>query len=491
MKKIRLILSFLLAFSMLAGCSKKTDAGNSKTGNGDETTDIVVVGGGGAGMAAALEANSRGMNVILLEKLSEMGGTTLSASTAVNAGGSSVQMKGLKPSSVTDADATSSASVTEEPKKDDDTYTERDFYNKLNGHSDKEDPSLKNLAVLSGKMVDWLIDMGADLGTVINGSQHITSDGSAMGTMLVPVLVKNLDDTEIDYRTDNDVTDIIMDGDKVVGVVVESSHGEYKIHAKAVVLATGSFASNPEMVAKYTPQWAGYPSTASRGATGDGITMALKAGAALGNMENAGPQCVAYDTGNGAISLTNARYNGAILVNRDGKRFVNELTSTPVVAKAITGQTDGYAYLIFDQVSVDRAILMQEYKDAGYFTEAQTLKELGRALGIDGSELETSVETYRDYFDKGDDLGFGRTASMFSRIDTPTYYGAKISPASQQTRGGVMIDLKARALREDGTVIDGLYIGGETANQIGNGLTVAFVLGRLAGDTAADDILNK
>ncbi len=94
-----------------------------------------------------------------------------------------------------------------------------------------------------------------------------------------------------------------------------------------------------------------------------------------------------------------------------------------------------------------------------------------------------------DNYDAGVDSEYGRKASMFSRIDTPAYYGAKISPASQQTRGGVMIDLKARALREDGSAIEGLYIGGETANQMDQGLTEAFVIGRLAGETATADIL--
>jgi fumarate reductase flavoprotein subunit len=102
-------------------------------------------------------------------------------------------------------------------------------------------------------------------------------------------------------------------------VEVESKDGNYKIYAKAVVLATGGFASNPEMVAKYTPQWAGYPSTASVGATGDGINMALQVGAGLGNMNVTSPQTVAYDTGHGAVSLTNVRYNGAILVNKESK----------------------------------------------------------------------------------------------------------------------------------------------------------------------------
>ena len=82
-------------------------------------------------------------------------------------------------------------------------------------------------------------------------------------------------------------------------------------------------------------------------------------------MDRSGPQTVAYQTGNGAVSLTNVRYNGAILVNEDGNRFVNELALTPILGKAIKDQKDGHAYLIFDQASVDRAALMKKYKEAG------------------------------------------------------------------------------------------------------------------------------
>ena len=98
--------------------------------------------------------------------------------------------------------------------------------------------------------------------------------------------------------------------------------------------------------------------------------MAEKAGAALSQMDLTGPQTVAYDTGHGAVSLTNVRYNGAILVNQEGKRFANELGQTAALASAITKQTGGVAYLIFDQKAVDHASLMQAYKARGYFVEA-------------------------------------------------------------------------------------------------------------------------
>ena len=423
----------------------------------DANTDVVVVGAGGSGMAAAIEAKRKGLNVILIEKLPMIGGTTALSSTAFNAGGSKIQMALKK------------------------TYTADDYYLKLKGKG-PDDASLRNLADLSGPTTDWLVDMGADLGRVINGSQHTPKDGGALGAMLVPVMKKQLDKLGIEPRTSTKAEDLYVKDGRVAGVRVSHDNGKYVIHAKGVILATGGFASNPELVAKYTPMWAGYPSTASRGATGDALAMATKVGAALGQMDRSGPQTVAYQTGNGAVSLTNVRYNGAILVNEDGNRFVNELALTPILGKAIKDQKDGHAYLIFDQASVDRAALMKKYKEAGYFVEAPTLDALAKKLGINAENLSKTVVAYQKGMDDGVDHEFGRKDSRFSRIDKVPYYGAKISPASQTTYGGVKIDLKARAVTETGKVIPGLYVSGEAASQYGQGVSIGVILPVFSND---------
>lgn len=259
--------------------------------NKDIQTDLVVVGAGGSGMAAAIEGKRKGLNVVLIEKLPMIGGTTALSSTAFNAGGSKIQLAAEKP------------------------YTADDYYAKLKGKG-PDDASLRNLADLSGPTTDWLVDMGADLDRVINGSQHTPKDGGALGSMLVPVMKKELDKLGIEPRTSTKAESLEIKKGQVCGVRVRNENGPYTIHAKAVVIATGGFASNPDFVKKYTPMWAGFPSTASRGATGDGLVLAQKVGAVLDKMDKSGPQTVAYDTGNGAISLTNVRYNGAILVNK-------------------------------------------------------------------------------------------------------------------------------------------------------------------------------
>ncbi|MDO4547469.1 MAG: FAD-binding protein [Clostridia bacterium] len=430
----------------------------------DAYADMVIVGAGGAGLAAAIQAYDEGVDAILIEKLSFVGGTTQLASTAYNAGGMQIQLAMDNP------------------------FTADDSYLRWLGSATEPNPYLRQQANLSGPTGDWLIEMGADLSRV-NGAQVMTSDGSALGVMLIKCFEDNLAMRGIEARLSTEGKKLVTDETgKVIGIEVSSPSGDYTIYASAVLLTTGGFASNPEMVAQYTPQWEGYPSTASVGATGDGIRMAMELGAAISDMDNAGPQSVAYDTGNGAISLTNVRYNGAILVNQEGARFVNESGPSAPIANAIAEQTGGYAYLVFDQTSVDNAALMQQYKDSGYFVQANSINELAQTLGINAETLNSAIEKYRPAIDSGEDLEFGRNNHLVSRIDTAPFYGVRISPANQTTYGGVVIDLDTRVLREDNSVITGLYAAGETTAYRGSGTSIAIINGKLAAETIARDI---
>lgn len=459
MKKVfALLMAMGLIFSMVA-CTANENQNESR----DENVDVVIVGAGGAGMAAAIEAHDQGLDVLLIEKLAMVGGTTTMASTAYNAGGMKLQLEADPP------------------------FTADDAYAAWIGNGE-DDPYLRLLSDRSGATGDWLVEMGADLGK-FNGKQVMTSDGSALGPMLTATLSNALKEKEIKLRTETAGKKLLVNEDgKVIGIEVEDKEGTYSIHAKAVILATGGFASNPDLVDQYTPTWSGYPSTASVGVTGDGLLMGLELGAAIADMDNAGPQSVAYDTGNGAISLTNVRYNGAILVNQQGVRFTSESGPSMPIAKAITQQEGGYAYLIFDQTSVDNAALMQQYKELGYFEEAETLEELATILQLDASTLKATVEKYYQVYDTGVDEEFGRNNHIFSRLDQAPYYGVKISPANQTTYGGLVIDLETRVLKEDGSVIEGLYAAGEVTACRGSGTTIALVLGQLSGEVVAKDL---
>ncbi len=430
----------------------------------DAEADIVVIGAGGAGMAAAIEAANAGKTVIVLEKAGVVGGTTTLATTAYNAGGSSAQ------------------NAMETP------FTAEDYYAKIVGGATEEDAIARMQANRSGADADWMIAMGADMTKVINGSQHVTSDGSAFGPMLVNTLSTKMTELGIDVRLNSKGAKLITEGDVVTGVEVETEAGNYKITADAVILATGGFASNPEFVDKYTPQWSGYPSTAAVGATGDGIAMALELGAAIDNMDACSPQTVAFNTGSSTISFTFLRYNGGILINKEGTRFVNELGVESVLGTSIKESTDGGSYVVIDQSLVDSSAQVQGFIEAGYFEKAETIEDLAAIIGCDSETLKTTITTYQTAVETQNDTEFGRTTGMTMDFKTAPYYTAWITPANQTTLGGLVIDTEAHVLREDGSIIKGLYAGGETTCSNGHGLTRAVTIGRLAGETAAKEM---
>jgi fumarate reductase flavoprotein subunit len=184
------------------------------------------------------------------------------------------------------------------------------------------------------------------------------------------------------------------------------------------------------------------------------------------------------------------RGNGAILVNKEGKRFVNELETRDVVSAAILEQTDGECYLVFDQAVRDSLKAIESYVKAGIVTEADTPEELGEALGIDGAALAETLSTYAGYQAAGKDEEFGRE-SMELPLDQPKYYAALCAPAIHHTMGGVKINTNTEVLKEDGSAIAGLFAAGEVtggvhgANRLGgNAVTDIVVFGRIAGSAA-------
>ena len=441
----------------------------------DTITDIVVVGGGGAGLTAAITAKEKGLNVILLDKMPMLGGNTTFATGGMNAANTELQKK-LK---IEDSE-------------------ELFYQDTMKGGKDKNNPELLKVMTDRAKdMVPWLVERGMDLSEVsVSGGAsvkriHRPTGGKAVGPVLVDALNKKAQSLGIDIRLDSKVVGLIKEGNKVVGVEVEHGGQNYKINSKAVVMATGGFGANPEMIAEANPDFKGFGSTNSKAITGEGIKMVKAAGGALVDMEliQTHPTVVHENT---VMITESVRGEGAILVNREGKRFINELDTRDVVSKAVLAQKEGSAFLIFDQQVRDNLKAIENYVKQGHAKEGKTLEELAKAMGIDEKELPKTVAAFNAAVKAKEDKIFGNKTLKLELTKAP-FYAIEISPAIHHTMGGVKINTNTEVLDDSGKGIDGLFAAGEItggihgANRIGgNAVADIIVFGKIAGDNAAD-----
>ena len=302
-----------LGLSLLLGFGLTACAGNPQTQTPDpsqqpeaetkeETTTTVVVGAGGAGMMTAIELQNNGQEVILLEKQAMPGGATLLAATYFVAVDTEMQKEAGMGLSIEDYVAKQVAS-----------------------NPDFNADQLQRLLENSQDSIDWLNERGANLTRPMSNYQIGIADGSSLGVMLVKILNAECEKAGVDLRTETQVTEILMDQGKAVGVKAKGPEGEMIIHADHVVLATGGYAANQELVKEYASQWAGTPFTTAVGSTGDGHQLAKAAGANLTNMDVVRMNPAVYTDENGSsYSLSVARAEGGILVNLKGERFCND-----------------------------------------------------------------------------------------------------------------------------------------------------------------------
>ncbi len=445
--------------------------------------DIVVIGAGGAGMTAAIQAMQDGAtDVVILEKMPITGGNTTRSTGGLNAAGTKYQEADGIEDSV-------------------DLFVE----DTMKGGKELNDKELVTvMAEKSKDAVDWVNEIGGDLSVVgmFGGASvkriHRPSDTSSVGPMLVKALNAKAEELGIPILLETTAEKILVDDQGAVkGVQATDKDGkELSIDCTAVVLATGGFGANSEMVVEYKADLAGFCTTNHPGATGDGIAMAKELGAAFVDME----QIQTHPTVNPETTTMyteGVRGNGAILVNKEGKRFVNELETRDVVSEAILKQTDGVCYLIFDQAVRDSLKAIESYINAGIVTEADTPEELGEALGIDGAALAESLSVYAGYQSAGKDEEFGRE-SMELPLNQPKYYAALCAPAIHHTMGGVKINTNTEVMKEDGSTIPGLFAAGEVtggihgANRLGgNAVADIIVFGRIAGSAAEKYVVDN
>ncbi len=437
-------------------------------------TDIVIIGAGGAGMTAAINAKQAGKDVILLEKMPYAGGNTTKATGGMNAAETHYQAEqGIEDSVEQFVEDTMEG-----------------------GHNINDRALVETMAENSAEGIDWLDSIGAPLpkvsfsGGATNARIHAPEDGSGVGAFLVTSMLKKVNELGIDVMYNTTATELISKDGVITGVKAESRDTNYTINAKAVILATGGFGNNEDMIVQYRKDLKGTVTTSAPGVTGDGIVMAEKVGADLVDID----QIQLHPTVEQKTSMLiteSVRGDGAILVNQDGKRFTDELLTRDVVSAAELEQPGSYAYIIFDQRLREGLKATEKYISTGITVEGETIEDLAEKIDVDPKTLAETLNNWNKYVADKKDPDFGRTTGMDKDLSQAPYYAIKIAPGIHHTMGGVHIDTSAEVIDTEGNTIPGLFAAGEVVGGVhggnrigGNAVADIVVFGKIASDSA-------
>lgn len=456
----------------VSGTSQKTYTDPSEM---KEEYDVVVIGSGGAGMSAAIAAKDAGASVVILEKMPVIGGNTSKSSAGMNAS----ETKFQKEQGIQDSN---------------DLFYEETLKGGK-GTNDKE--LLHYLVDNSASAIDWLDSMDITLDNITTtGGMSVTrthrpTDGSAVGRYLVDGLYANVTERKIPTFVNADVTELSDKDGAVTGVTVKIDGKEKEVAAKSVVLATGGFGANLDMVTKLKPELKGYVTTNQEGSTGDGIALAEEEGAATVDLEQI--QIHPSVEQKTAYLITEAvRGEGAILVNSKGERFVNELETRDTVSAAINALDPNYAYVVFDNALRGRVKAIEQYIEKGLVVEADSIEKLAKEIKVDEATLKTTLDTWNKSVADKSDAAFGRTTGMDEDLSQAPYYAIKVAPGIHHTMGGLKINTNTEVLNTEGNAIPGLYAAGEVTGGIhgqnrigGNAVADIIIFGRQAGTQSA------
>ncbi len=507
------------------------------------TCDIVIVGGGGAGLSAAATALQNGSSVIVLEKYPAVGGNTIRSGGPVNAADPEWQSKfDENPGERHTIEALLDIGESEihaeyledfRALKDEFAAYQKKFgaqkghlfdspllhrmqtyfggkRTDLNGNTIYGQYDLvKILTDRALESVNWLEKIGVEFDKSIvfapvgalwrRGHKPVKS----YGTAFILSLTKYVEEHSGQIITDSPVNNFILENGEIKGVIATGVNGQkITIHAKSVILASGGFGANTKMLKEYNTYWSNIDddirTTNSYAMTGDGIVLGKTVGAALVGMGFTQMMPVSDPETGELFSGLQVPPENFVIVNREGKRFINEFSGRDVLTKAAIDQ-GGLFYLIADdeikktaantsQKKIDRQV------EAGTLFRADTIEELAVKVGMDPATLKDTVEKYNSYVEEGFDPEFHKDTFSL-KVEKAPFYATPRKPAVHHTMGGLKIDTKARVLDENDQPIKHLYAAGEVAGGIhagnrlgGNALTDIFTFGRIAGQTAVDEM---
>jgi fumarate reductase flavoprotein subunit len=444
--------------------------------NEPQNYDVVVVGSGGAGLAAAIQACDEGARVLIVEKMSTIGGNTIKASVGMNAAETRFQkLKGIEDSK------------------------ELFYQETLKGGQFKNNTVLlKEFIERAPQAVEWLAAHNIELSdiTITGGMSidrtHRPADRSAVGGFLISGLVKNLNKRNIDVMLDTSVTEIRYAEGAVQGVNLLNEENEVQVvNAKSVIVATGGFSANRDMVVKYRPELDGFVTTNHKGATGSGIAILQNIGAGTVDMGEIQIHPTVEQTTSYLISEA-IRGGGAILVSQAGKRFYNEMETRDKVSAEIIALPEKSAWVIFDEQVRANNKAADEYIAKGFVISAPTPEELAVKLNMDPQTLSETLLRYNLFVVEKKDEDFGRTTALRHPLNQGPFFAIRIAPGVHHTMGGVTINPDTAVLDAQKQVITGAWAAGEVvggihgANRIGgNAVADIIIFGILAGKNAA------
>ena len=491
MKKIALALAVMMMMSILSACAPSSqenaappapteapapnvpsDIPPEQKEVWDKEVDVLVVGSGGAGLSAAVEAADAGAEkVLIIEKLAAMGGVTFLSQGI---------MSGFE---------------TQITKKLDIHCTADQCYEQQMKETDYAiDPILTRITSdQCGISIDWLIDeIGVPFQEVVDASPvygplpllHHTEGG---GQAFKEPFLKALEERNIELLLETKATELIGDEERnVTGAAASTPDGEIRIKAKAVILCTGGYANNTDLIRRIHPKNDLFNGAGAPGSTGDAMLLASEFGACIVNGDNA--QCYIRD-----YDDVNSKIGGwTIYVGANGERFMDETlmvtTFNQAIMQAVNHRMheDGtdYIWLLNDQAAMD--LYKPSRPDGMEYIQADNIEGLAEAMGVEGSALKATVDRWNQMVEQEADDDFGRT-SRFVKIETPPFYAVKGKPGAVITYGGVLRNEKSEVVKVNGDIIPGLYVAGEAAAAANaNGWTVSHAItwGRIAGQNA-------
>ena len=499
-----------------------------KTANGETVSydaDVVVIGAGGAGMTAAMTAADAGQKVVILESQAMVGGNSARATGGMNAAKTVYQDEnefdqaaGVEKTLATAAEKyadnetiTALAKTVSEqwaayqanPTGYFDSVELMELDTMVGGKGINDPELVKTLCEGTADAIDWLDENGITLHNVssFGGAsvkrihRPVNEEGKvvSVGAYMIPLLQENCEKRGIDIVLNTTVDTILTDANgAAVGVSGTDKDGNtVVVNAKSVILATGGFGANLDMVTQYKPELAGFMTTNAAGAQGQGIEMATAIGAGTVDMDQIQIHPT-VEANTAALITEGLRGDGAILVNANGERFIDEVGTRDVVSAAEIAQPGSYSWLIVDQAMADASSVIQGYIKKGYTKTGATYEELAKELDIDPAAFANTMETWNGYVEAKNDPDFGRT-SFANPLNNGPYYAIKVTAGVHHTMGGVTINSATEVLKKDGTVIPGLFAAGEVtggvhgANRLGGTAVADFVVfGRIAGESAAN-----